>query len=188
MIPQQFEYAAPASLEEALGLLEQEGAKPLAGGMSLIPMMKLRLAAPEQLIDIGRLKELSYIREEGGRLHIGAGTTHYEMESSALARAKCPLLPETVLNIGDIQVRNMGTIGGSAAHADPAADYPASLCALEAQFVLVKKGSERTVAAADFFVDTLTTALEHGEIIREIIAPVEAAGTGVSYKKCVHPA
>jgi aerobic carbon-monoxide dehydrogenase medium subunit len=188
MIPQQFEYSAPADLQEALSLLEQEGAKPLAGGMSLIPMMKLRLATPEQLIDIGRLKELSYIREEGGQLHIGAGTTHYEMESSALARAKCPLLPETVLNIGDIQVRNRGTIGGSAAHADPAGDYPASLCALEAQFVLAKKGSERTVAAADFFVDTLTTALEHGEIIREIIVPVEASSTGVSYKKCIHPA
>ena len=188
MIPQSFEYAAPANLQEALGLLEHEGAKPLAGGMSLIPMMKLRLAAPEQLIDIGRLKELRYIREEAGRLHIGAGTTHYEMESSALARAKCPLLPETVLNIGDIQVRNMGTIGGSAAHADPAADYPAALCALEAQFVLVRKGSERTVAAADFFVDTLTTAVEPGEIIREIIVPVEASTTGVSYKKCTHPA
>src|SRR5438105_14496237 len=115
MIPQQFEYAAPASLEEALGLLEQEGAKPLAGGMSLIPKMKLRLAAPEQLIDIGRVKELSYVREEGGKLHIGAGTTHYEMESSALTRAKCPLLVDTVRNIGDMQVGNRGTIAGSAA-------------------------------------------------------------------------
>ena len=188
MIPQEFEYAAPASLQEALHLLEREGAKPLAGGMSLIPMMKLRLAAPEQLIDISRLKELNYIREENGELHVGAGTTHYDMESSALARAKCPLLPETVSNIGDIQVRNTGTIGGSAAHADPAADYPAALCALEAKFVLAKTGSERTVAASEFFVDTLTTALEHGEIIREIVVPVEAAGTGVSYHKCVHPA
>ena len=188
MIPQEFEYAAPASLQEALSLLERVGAKPLAGGMSLIPMMKLRLAAPEQLIDISRLKELNYIREEGGELHIGAGTTHYDMESSALARAKCPLLPETVSNIGDIQVRNTGTIGGSAAHADPAADYPAALCALEAKFVLAKTGSERTVPASEFFVDTLTTALEHGEIIREIVVPVEASGTGVSYHKCVHPA
>ncbi|MDQ2948071.1 MAG: FAD binding domain-containing protein, partial [Acidobacteriota bacterium] len=133
MIPQEFEYAAPTSLQEALSLLQREGAKPLAGGMSLIPMMKLRLAAPEQLIDISRLKELNYIREENGELHVGAGTTHYDMESSALARAKCPLLPETVSNIGDIQVRNTGTIGGSAAHADPAADYPAALCALEAR-------------------------------------------------------
>jgi carbon-monoxide dehydrogenase medium subunit len=188
MIAQEFEYAAPASLQEALSLLEREGAKPLAGGMSLIPMMKLRLAAPEQLIDISRLKELNYIREEGGELHIGAGTTHYDMESSALARAKCPLLPETVSNIGDIQVRNTGTIGGSAAHADPAADYPAALCALEAKLVLAKTGSERTVTASEFFVDTLTTALEHGEIIREIVVPVEGAGTGVSYHKCVHPA
>lgn len=188
MIAQEFEYTAPASLQEALSLLEREGAKPLAGGMSLIPMMKLRLAAPEQLIDISRLKELNYIREENGELHIGAGTTHYDMESSELARAKCPLLSETVSNIGDVQVRNTGTIGGSAAHADPAADYPAALCALEAKFVLAKTGSERTVNASDFFVDTLTTALEHGEIIREIIVPVEAPGTGVSYRKCVHPA
>jgi carbon-monoxide dehydrogenase medium subunit len=188
MIPQQFEYSAPANLQEALSMLEHDGAKPLAGGMSLIPMMKLRLAAPEQLIDISRLKELNYIREEGGELHIGAGTTHYDMESSALARAKCPLLPELVTNIGDIQVRNVGTIGGSAAHADPAADYPAALQALEARFVITKKGSERSVAARDFFVDTMTTALEPGEIVREIIVPLEASSTGVSYHKCVHPA
>ncbi|MGI8741079.1 MAG: FAD binding domain-containing protein [Bryobacteraceae bacterium] len=188
MIPQRFEYSAPGNLQEALGMLEQDGAKPLAGGMSLIPMMKLRLAAPEQLIDISRLKELNYIREEGGELHIGAGTTHYDMESSPIARAKCPLLTETVTNIGDIQVRNVGTIGGSAAHADPAADYPAALQALEARFVLARKGSERTVSAADFFVDTMTTALERGEIIREIIVPLEVSSTGVSYQKCVHPA
>lgn len=188
MISHPFEYAAPANLEEALGMLEHSGAKPLAGGMSLIPMMKLRLASPEQLIDLSRLRELNYIREEGGELHVGAGVTHYDMESSPLARAKCPLLSEAVSHIGDLQVRNVGTIGGSAAHADPAADYPAALQALEAKFVLAKKGSERTVSVGDFFVDTLTTALEPGEIIREIVVPIELSSTGVSYHKCVHPA
>lgn len=188
MISQNFEYAAPANLEEALTLLSNEGAKPLAGGMSLIPLMKLRLAAPEQLVDISRLKELSYIRVEGEHVHIGAGTTHYEVLSSAQIRLHCPLLSETVGNIGDIQVRNQGTIGGSAAHADPAADYPAALLALDAQFKLAKKGAERTVSAEDFFVDMLTTALEPGEIITEIIVPVEQPGTGVSYQKCIQPA
>lgn len=188
MICQEFEYSAPASLEEALGLLAQDGAKPLAGGMSLIPMMKLRLAAPEQLIDIGRLKELNYIREQDGHLHIGAGTTHYEVLSSPLVRSRCPLLTETVSNIGDIQVRNVGTMGGSAAHADPAADYPAAFFALEAQFKLIKKGGERVLGAPEFFVDMLTTALEPGEIVAEIIVPVDGNGVGVSYQKCVHPA
>lgn len=188
MISQQFQYSAPANLQDALAQLAHEGAKPLAGGMSLIPMMKLRLAAPEQLIDIGRLQELNYIHQDGEYLHIGAGTTHYQVESSPVVRAHCPLLSETVANIGDIQVRNMGTIGGSAAHADPAADYPAALLALEAQFKLVKKDGERVVAAEDFFVDIMTTALEPGEIIAEVIVPVEKAGTGVSYQKVVHPA
>src|SRR5258706_10061202 len=121
MIAQPFDYTAPKTLEEALGLMAQ-GAKPLAGGMSLIPMMKLRLAAPEHLVNLGRLKELNYIREEGGSLHIGATSTHYQVEKSELVRAKCPLLSSTAGCIGDPQVRNMGTIGGSVAHADPSAD------------------------------------------------------------------
>jgi carbon-monoxide dehydrogenase medium subunit len=185
MIPQQFEYSAPKTLDEALGLLA-EGAKPLAGGMSLIPMMKLRLTAPEHLVDLGRIKDLSYIREQGGMLHIGATTTHYEIESSALLRAKCPLLAQTAGRIGDVQVRNMGTIGGSVAHADPAADYPASLQALEARLVLKAASSERTISAADFFVDTFTTALEPGEIVREVIVPVDHSGA--SYQKVPQPA
>ena len=123
MIANAFEYTAPQSLDEALGLIAG-GAKPLSGGMSLIPMMKLRLAAPEHLVDLARLKELNYIREENGELHIGAAVTHYEVESSPLLLGKCPLLAETAAHIGDIQVRNMGTIGGSVAHADPASDYP----------------------------------------------------------------
>src|SRR5262250_3147756 len=111
MIAQKFEYTAPRTLDEALHLLS-EGAKPLAGGMSLIPMMKLRLAAPEHLVDLGRVRELDYIREQAGELRIGATTTHHSVETSALIRSKCPLLAQTASNIGDVQVRNMGTIGG----------------------------------------------------------------------------
>jgi carbon-monoxide dehydrogenase medium subunit len=185
MIPQVFEYTAPKTLDEALGLLAT-GAKPLAGGQSLIPMMKLRLANPERLVDLGRLRDLNYIREQGGNIHIGATTTHYEVESSSVLRVKCPLLPATAACIGDVQVRNVGTIGGSVAHADPAADYPAALQALEARIVLKGAKSERTVAAADFFIDTFTTALEPGEIVREIVVPADASG--VSYQKSYQPA
>lgn len=187
MIPQPFDYSAPKTLEEALGLIAS-GGKPLAGGMSLIPAMKLRLAAPDHLVDLGRVKELNYIREQGGALHLGATATHYEVESSALVRSKCPLLAEAAANIGDVQVRNMGTIGGSVAHADPSADYPAALQALEAKFVLKSASGERTVSAADFFVDTFATLLEPEEIIREVVVPVEASGTGVSYQKMYQPA
>ncbi|HYL74431.1 MAG TPA: xanthine dehydrogenase family protein subunit M [Bryobacteraceae bacterium] len=188
MIAQNFEYSAPTDLKEALGMLAAENAKALAGGMSLIPAMKLRLSAPEQLVDLGRIAELNYIREDGGALRIGATTTHYQVESSPLVRAKCPLLAEAAAHIGDIQVRNMGTIGGSVAHADPAADYPASLLALEAKIVLVSAKSQREMPIADFFVDTFTTALEPGEIVRELIVPVEEQSTGTSYQKMLQPA
>ncbi|HTM11621.1 MAG TPA: xanthine dehydrogenase family protein subunit M [Bryobacteraceae bacterium] len=187
MIPQTFEYTAPKTLDEAVALAGS-GAKLLAGGMSLIPMMKLRLAAPEHLVDLGRIKDLNYIREEGGALHIGATATHYSVESSALVRTKCPLLAETASAIGDVQVRNMGTMGGSVAHADPSADYPAALQALEGKVVIRGAKGERTVSAADFFVDSFATTLEPGEIIREIVVPVEEAGTGTSYQKNVQPA
>ncbi len=187
MIPQQFEYSAPKSLAEALALIA-DGGKPLSGGMSLIPMMKLRLAAPDRVVDLARIAELSYIREQAGSIHIGATTTHHEVESSAVIRAKCPLLAETASFIGDVQVRNLGTIGGSVAHADPSADYPAALQALEAKIVIKGAASERTVSADDFFVDTFTTALEPGEIVTEVIVPVEAASTGTSYQKLLQPA
>jgi carbon-monoxide dehydrogenase medium subunit len=187
MIAHAFDYTAPRSLDEALTLIA-EGGKPLSGGMSLIPMMKLRLASPDRLIDLGRLKELSYIREEGGELHIGAATTYYELESSPLLMGKCPLMAETATHIGDIQVRNMGTLGGSVAHADPAADYPAALQALEAGIVLRSSSGTRTLSTKDFFLDTFTTALEPGEIVAEIIVPVEPGLTGVSYRKFRQPA
>jgi carbon-monoxide dehydrogenase medium subunit len=187
MIAQNFEYTAARTLDDAIAQVAA-GAKPLAGGMSLIPMMKLRLAAPERVVDIGRLKDLNYIREMGGAIHIGAATTHHEVESSALLRGKCPLLSETAAHIGDVQVRNMGTIGGSVAHADPSADYPAAMQALEGKFVLKSSKGERTVSAADFFIDTFATALDMGEIVREVIVPVEPQGVGTSYQKMVQPA
>ena len=187
MIANKFDYTAPATLAEALALIEQ-GGKPLAGGMSLVPMMKLRLAIPEHVVDLTRIPALNEIRQDGDRIHIGALATHYEIESSALIRAKCPLLNYAASAIGDVQVRNMGTIGGSTAHADPAADYPASLFALEAEFQLASKGGERTVGVEDFFVDTFLTALEPGELIKEIVVPAEASDTGVAYEKMAHPA
>lgn len=187
MIPQKFDYDAPESLKSVLQMLGG-GAKPLAGGMSLVPMMKLRLATPEHLVDLGRVKELSYIRESGNAVHIGAMTTHYEVETAQVLLRKCPLLAETASEIGDLQVRNRGTIGGSVAHADPSADYPAALQALEARLVLIGAQKERTVAAAEFFVDAFTTVLEPGEIVREVIVPAEESGTGTYYEKVVHPA
>lgn len=187
MIPNAFEYTVPTTLKDALTLIG-DGGKPLAGGMSLIPMMKLRLANPEHLIDLNRIAELNYIRESGGEIHIGANATHYNVEISPLIMGKCPLLAETAAQIGDIQVRNRGTLGGSVAHADPAADYPAALQALEARIVLMSSTTTRTVSAADFFVDTFTTAIEPEELVTEIILPLEAGLTGTGYQKLAHPA
>lgn len=188
MIPQEFEYTAPATLAEALELIAGGERKLLAGGMSLIPLMKLRLAAPAEVVDIGRLPGLGGIEEAGGVVRIGATTTHHDIESSAVVRARCPLLAECASHIGDIQVRNRGTIGGSVAHADPAADYPAALLALEARLRLVSARSERVVEAAEFFLDAFTTALEPGELVVEIQAPVEDAAEGYRYEKVAHPA
>jgi carbon-monoxide dehydrogenase medium subunit len=188
MIAQEFNYSAPATLQEALGLLAEGDAKVLAGGMSLIPLMKLRLAVPEHLVDLSRIPELNFIREDGGAIHIGALATHFQLETSPTLRSRCPLLAEAAGHIGDVQVRNVGTLGGSIAHADPAADYPASLFALEAMVRLVGKDSDRTVPIGDFLLDTFTTALEPGEIIAEVIVPAEGAGAGVSYQKMVQPA
>ena len=188
MIAQDFEYSAPTSLKEALGLLAQDDTKVLAGGMSLIPLMKLRLALPGQLVDIGRIEDLNFIHEEGGMLRIGATTTHYQVESSPVIRSRCPLLAEAASHIGDIQVRNMGTIGGSIAHADPAADYPASLLALEARVSLVSSKGKRELPISDFFVDTFTTALEPGEIVQAVVVPMEDQSVGTSYQKMLQPA
>jgi carbon-monoxide dehydrogenase medium subunit len=188
MIPQEFEYSAPATLQEALALLQDGERKLLAGGMSLVPMMKLRLATPAEIVDIGRVPGLNSITEADGIVHIGATATHHDIETSPVIRAKCPLLAETASHIGDVQVRNMGTIGGSIAHADPAADYPASLLALEARIRLVSAKSDRTLDAAAFFLDAFTTALEPGEIVLEVQVPVEESNEGYRYEKVAHPA
>jgi aerobic carbon-monoxide dehydrogenase medium subunit len=189
MIPAQFEYQRASTLDEALSLLAQnEDSKILAGGHSLIPAMKLRLTQPPLLVDIGHIKDLSYLREEAGQIRIGAMTTHYQIESSDLLKKICPLLPECAGAIGDVQVRNKGTIGGSLAHSDPAGDWPAAIIALNAELVAVSKGGERTIKADDFFVDLLTTALQPGEILREIRVNKPVGRTGQAYMKMHHPA
>src|SRR5947207_2952124 len=185
MIPAPFDYQAPKTLDDAIALLNQhpDDAKILAGGHSLIPAMKLRLAQPQLLIDIGRIKDLAYIRVEPGHIRIGAMTTHYAIESSAQLKQICPLLPECAAAIGDVQVRNKGTIGGSLAHSDPAGDWPAAIIALRAEMVAVSQKGERTIKADDFFVDMLTTALERGEILREIRINRSNGKTGAAYVK-----
>jgi carbon-monoxide dehydrogenase medium subunit len=190
MIPAPFDYQAPATLDEAISLLaaDPDGAKVLAGGHSLIPAMKLRLAQPQLLVDIARIKSLSYIREEANQILIGATTTHYQLESSDLLQQICPLLPACAKSIGDVQVRNKGTIGGSIAHSDPAGDWPAAVLALNANLVLVGPGGERTVRAEDFFVDLLTTDLQPGEILREIRIEKPTGRFGQAYQKVPHPA
>ena len=189
MIPAPFDYVRANTLDEALNLLAQnEDAKILAGGHSLIPAMKLRLTQPPLLVDIARIKDLSYIREEDGQIRIGAMTTHYQIESSELLRKICPLLTECAGHIGDMQVRNKGTIGGSLAHSDPAGDWPAAILALDASLVAVSKNGERTIKADGFFVDLLTTALDPGEILREIRINKSNGRTGQAYVKMPHPA
>lgn len=190
MFAASFDYVAAGSLQEALKLLAQHGdrAKLLAGGHSLIPAMKLRLAQPEVLIDLGRVRDLAGIREEKGEVRIGAMTTHTQIEMSEKLRAACPLLPETAAQIGDVQVRNKGTIGGSLAHSDPAADWPAAILALGAELVAAGAKGERVIKAEDFFVDLLTTALQPGEILREIRIRVPAGKLGQSYIKVRQPA
>lgn len=189
MISAPFDYVRANTLDEALSLLAQnEDAKILAGGHSLIPAMKLRLAQPSLLVDIGRIKDLTYIREEDGQIRIGAMTTHYQIESSDLLRKICPLLPDCASHIGDLQVRNKGTIGGSVAHADPAGDWPAAVIALNADLIATSTNGERTIKADDFFVDMLTSALEPGEILREIRINKSSGRTGHAYAKMPHPA
>ncbi len=188
MIPQQFEYVAPQTLQEALSLIEGGDRKILAGGMSLIPLMKLRLAQPAEVVDLGRIPGLNAITEAGGLVKIGAMATHHAVESSPIIRGQLPLLAETASHIGDVQIRNMGTLGGSIAHADPAADYPAALCALEAQIRLVSAHSDRTVEASEFFQDAFMTAMEPGEIVLEVSIPAEPSNEGSRYEKHEHPA
>jgi carbon-monoxide dehydrogenase medium subunit len=189
MIPAAFEYHRPASVDEALQLLQRlPDAKLLAGGHSLLPMMKLRVVTPPHVIDLGRLVELRGIREERGRIAIGALTTHWEIESSDVIRSTAPLLAEAAARIGDVQVRNAGTIGGSLVHADPAADYPAAVLVLEAEMVARGPRGERVIPASQFFTGVLTSAVAHDEVLTEVRVPIVPAGTGTAYLKFAHPA
>ena len=185
-----FNYQRAASVDEAIQLLGQHGddAQLLAGGHSLLPSMKLRLSSPGTLIDIAHLDELNYVREDGDAVVIGAATTHHTIETSDLVAQKAPLLAQSAAVIGDIQVRNMGTIGGSLAHADPAADYPAAILASEAQIVVRGPDGERTIDAVDFFVDLFLTSLQPDEVLTEVRVPAQAAGAGCCYLKFPHPA
>lgn len=188
MFPAAFDYHAPASIAEAVKLLvlHGDGAKVLAGGHSLIPAMKLRLAQPQVLVDIGHIPGLSGIRLDGDTLVIGAMTTHRAIEQSVLVAEHCPLLADVAPHIGDVQVRHRGTIGGSLAHHDPAGDWPAAIIALDAELKAVGPSGERTIAAKDFFVELLTTALAPDEVLTEIRIPhPERAG---AYEKAKNQA
>jgi carbon-monoxide dehydrogenase medium subunit len=182
MIPAAFDYHRPTSLDQAVQLLAQNPeAKLLAGGHSLLPAMKLRLAQPSALVDLARVADLNYIRHSGDRISIGAMTTHFQIESSALLREKCPLLPQVAAHIGDAQVRNRGTLGGSLVHADPAADWPAAILALDAELEVASPRGRRTIRAQDFFVDIMQSAVQPDEILCEIRLPVTS--NSVAYAK-----
>ncbi len=190
MYPSAFEYHRASSAQEAVALLGKYGdeAKLIAGGHSLLPLMKLRFAQPRHLIDVRRIPGLSGIREEKGGLLVGAATPHAALAASALVQAKLPLLSEAAAQIGDPQVRNLGTLGGSLAHADPAADFPAVVLALQAELVALGPRGVRTLKADDFFVELMTTALAPNELLTEVHFPSAAAGSGGAYEKYPHPA
>lgn len=187
MIPSAFDYAAPTTLDEALGLLaaaDSSGAdvKLLAGGQSLIPVMKLRLADPSMIIDLGRIPSLSGITDDGAHLTIGAMTPHHQVATDPLVGAHVPLLSHAAATVADPQVRHRGTFGGALVHADPAGDMPASVLATDATFMVTGPGGERSVDAPDFFQGYFTTAVEEGEILTSIRVP-KYTGWGAHYEK-----
>ena len=189
MYPANFDYARAESVEQAIDLLQRHpGAKLLAGGHSLIPMLKLRLAAPELLVDIGRITELTGVSEENGSIRIGALTTHADIAASEVLADRCPLLSEAASKIGDPQVRNRGTIGGNIAHADPASDLPAPLLVLDASVHLTGIDGERVVPIAEFFTGLLQTDLGPSELMTHLTLPQPAGGSGSCYLKMEHPA
>jgi aerobic carbon-monoxide dehydrogenase medium subunit len=185
MIPQSFEYYRPGTLPEAVALLQQHGdaAKILSGGQSLIPMMKVRLARPEYLIDINQIADLHYIKEDAGYLRIGGLTREADLESSDLIRSRYPIIFDTASLIADPLVRNMATIGGNLAHGDPANDHPATMLALGAEIIAVGPRGQRSIPVKDFFLSVFTTALEHGDILTEIRIPIPPPGSGGAYFK-----
>ncbi|MBI1742006.1 xanthine dehydrogenase family protein subunit M [Candidatus Acetothermia bacterium] len=190
MIPSKFEYHAPQTLPKALRLLAEhkEDAKLLAGGQSLVPAMKLRLATPVVLIDLNRVGALRYVTQKDDHFAVGAMATHYMLESARTVLRKCPLLAQVASHIGDVQVRNRGTIGGSLVHADPAADWPTAILALDAELKLSSARGERTVKASEFFRGLFTTAIEPDEILTEIKVSAFAPRTGSTYVKVEQPA
>ena len=185
MIPPAFTYVRATSVDEALGLAAEHGedAKFLAGGQSLLPLMKLRFASPTVLIDLGRVTDLAYVRDEGTYVAIGAMTRHHDVATSALLLSDVPLLAHTAQAVGDPQIRHRGTIGGSVAHADAAADLPATLLALDATFVVKGPDGTRSVPAAEFFRGIFETALEPGELLTEIQVPKPAKPSAWSFQK-----
>lgn len=188
MYPNDFEYAVPTTVEEAITLLQANPeAKVLAGGHSLLPLMKTRLVSPPMLVAIGKIAELRRISADGALL-IGATATYHDIEQSAEVRQRCPMIAEAAHNIGDTQVRNWGTLGGALAHADPAADMTAVILALGGTIKARGPNGERTIPADDFFVDMLQTQLEHDEILTEISIPQGSGRTGMAYEKFKHPA
>jgi carbon-monoxide dehydrogenase medium subunit len=185
MIPAAFAYARPTTVDEALQAVASGGedVKILAGGQSLIPVMRLRLAAPETVVDLTKVAELRGVREEDGAIVIGAMTTHSDVLSDPLIARWAPLVAQATETVADRQVRHRGTFGGALAHADPAGDLPAVALAMDAEFVLAGPNGRRTVPASDFFVDYLTTALEEGELLVEIRVPKLAGTWGMHYEK-----
>lgn len=190
MIPAAFEYHAPSTLRQALAILRRHpgDSKVMAGGHSLLPLMKLRLAQPGHVVDLGRVAGMNSIQERDGGLAIGAMTTYFMLESSPLVQQRAPALAETSALLADLQVRNKGTIGGALAHADPAGDLTAVALALEARIRTTGSGRARTIAADRFFVDIFTTQLGETELITEILVPGQAPHTGSSYQKFANKA
>ena len=184
-----FDYHRATTLRDAQQLLQQHpGAKLLAGGHSLVPLLKLRLAAPSAVVDIGRIAELRGIAQQGSAIRIGALTTHAELAASAELKRSAAALAEAAATVGDPAVRNRGTIGGNVAHADPASDLPAVLVALDAGFIALGTNGERTIAADDFFTGLMSTALNEHEILVGVRVPAATAGQGSAYVKFSHPA
>lgn len=189
MIPTAFDYHRAASVDDALKAMAKAGGtgKFVAGGHSLVPLMKLRLSEPGILIDIARIPDLAGIREKGGQIEIGAATVHHAVATSTVLQDKCPIVSDAAATIGDTQVRNRGTLGGSLAHADPSADMPAVMLALDAEIQLKSASGERTVKAGSFFQDLFTVDLQPGEIITAVrFAPVKAAAYAKLYQKASH--